>query len=70
MTLALSTDFLAPLANTRMVRRAADAVMLRYSHHRAVTLDNMDAARVQHNTLMRLVRHARNTRFGRDHDFA
>jgi hypothetical protein len=62
--------FLAPLANTRLVRRAADAVMLRYAHHRAAELDRMDAARVQHNTLLKLVRAARHTRFGRDHDFS
>jgi hypothetical protein len=43
--------------------------MLRYAHHRAVALDQMDVARVQRNTLLRLVRKARNTRFGRDHDF-
>jgi hypothetical protein len=66
----LSTKFLAPLANTPLVRRAADAVMLRYAHARAAALDRMDAAHVQQNTLLRLVRHARNTRFGRDHDFA
>jgi hypothetical protein len=65
-----TTSFLAPLANTRIVRCAADAVMLRYAHHRAVALDHLDVARTQQNTLMRLVRYARNTRFGRDHDFA
>jgi hypothetical protein len=65
-----STRFLAPLANTSLVRRAADAVMLRYSHNRAVALDRTDVARVQRATLMKLVRHARNTRFGRDHDFS
>jgi hypothetical protein len=65
-----STAFLAPLANTRLVRRAADTVMLRYAHHRAVALDHLDVRRTQHNTLMKLVRHARNTRFGRDHDFS
>jgi hypothetical protein len=64
------TGFLAPLANTRLVRRAADAVMVRYAHHRTVALDHLDVARTQHNTLMKLVRTARNTRFGRDHDFS
>ena len=64
-----STAFLAPLADTRLVRRAADAVLLRYAHRRAVALDRLDAAAVQRDTLMRLVRTARNTRFGRDHDF-
>ena len=65
-----STAFLAPLANTRLVRRAADAVLLRYAHHRTVSLDQMDAGAVQHRTLMKLVRKARRTRFGRDHDFS
>ena len=65
-----STSFLAPLANSRIVRRAADAVMLRYAHNRTAALDRMDAGKVQHDTLMSLVRRARNTRFGRDHDFA
>jgi hypothetical protein len=64
-----SSAFLAPLANTRLIRRAADAVMLRYAHHRTLQLDHLDVARVQTNTLMRLVRTARHTRFGRDHDF-
>jgi GH3 auxin-responsive promoter len=65
-----STAFLAPVAGSRLVRRAADALLLRYAHNRAVALDRMDAAKVQHATLASLVRRARNTRFGRDHDFA
>jgi hypothetical protein len=65
-----STAFLAPFANTRLARRAADAVLLRYAHLRTATLDRMDAAAVQHRTLLKLVRKARNTRFGRDHDFS
>lgn len=65
-----STAFLAPVAGSRLVRRAADAVLVRYAHNRAAALDRMDAGKVQHDTLLRLVRHARNTRFGRDHDFA
>ena len=64
------TAFLAPVAGSKLVRRAADALLVRYAHNRAVALDRMDAAAVQHNTLLRLVRHARDTRFGRDHDFA
>ena len=65
-----STAFLAPLAGSQLVRRAADAVLVRYAHHRTVALDRMDAGQVQHDTLLRLVRTARDTRFGRDHDFA
>ncbi|HJZ60381.1 MAG TPA: GH3 auxin-responsive promoter family protein, partial [Gemmataceae bacterium] len=65
-----STAFLAPVADNKWVRRAADAVLLRYAHNRALALDRMDAGKVQHETLLKLVRAARNTRFGRDHDFA
>jgi hypothetical protein len=65
-----STAFLAPVAGTRLVRRAADAVLVRYAHHRVAQLDGRDAGTTQANTLLRLVRHARNTKFGRDHDFA
>lgn len=64
-----STAFLAPISNNTWVRRAADAVLLRYAHNRTQSLDKMDAGRVQHDTLMKLVRTARKTRFGRDHDF-
>lgn len=65
-----SSAFLATVAGNRVVRRMADAVLLRYSHNRAAALDQMDAGKVQHDTLLKLVRHARNTRFGRDHDFS
>ena len=65
-----STSFLAPVAGSRVVRMAADAVLVRYAHTRAAALDRMDAGKVQHATLLKLVRAARGTRFGRDHDFA
>ncbi|MBX9582556.1 MAG: GH3 auxin-responsive promoter family protein [Gemmataceae bacterium] len=65
-----STSFLAPVAGSKLVRRAADAVAVRYAHARTAALDRMDAGRVQHDTLLKLVRTARDTRFGRDHDFA
>ncbi len=65
-----TTAFLAPFANLSLVRKAADAFMVRHAHNRAVALDRMDAGAVQHATLRRLVRHARNTKFGRDHDFS
>ena len=65
-----STAFLAPLAGSKLVRRAADAIMLRHAHYRTGVLDRMDAARVQHDTLLRLVRRATKTKFGRDHDFS
>ena len=66
----LNTDFLAPVAGNKWVRKFADAGLVRYSHARTVALDRMDAGCVQHDTLMSLVRRARNTRFGRDHDFS
>jgi GH3 auxin-responsive promoter len=65
-----STAFLAPVAANKWVRKAADAVLLRYAHNRTRALDSLDAGKVQHETLLSLVRRARNTRFGRDHDFA
>jgi len=65
----LSTAFLAPFAGSKPVRRAADAVLLRYAHRRVAALDRMDAGQVQHETLRRLVHAARATKFGRDHDF-
>jgi hypothetical protein len=65
-----STAFLAPVAGNKWVRRAADAVLVRYAHNRTVALDRMNAGKVQHDTLLSLVRRARNTKFGRDHDFA
>lgn len=65
-----STAFLKPIAAHRWVRQAADAVLVRYAHHRVGQLDRMDAAAVQHDTLLRLVRRASQTRFGSDHDFS
>ena len=65
-----STAFLAPVAGSKWVRKIADAMLLRYANYRTVALDRLDAGNVQHDTLLSLVRRARNTRFGRDHDFA
>lgn len=64
------TDFLAPIAASRLARRAADAISVRYAHNRTLSLDRMDAGKVQHDMLLRLVRKAQYTRFGRDHDFS
>ncbi len=60
---------LQSLTGTPVVRKLADAVQVRLAHHRVQQLDAMDAGRVQENTLLKLVRHARGTRFGIDHDF-
>lgn len=64
------TVWLAPLADSRLVRRVADAGFVQVAHHRVKQLDRLDVAKVQEATLLRLVRLAHNTRFGRDHDFA
>jgi hypothetical protein len=52
-----------------LIRRAADAALGLYARRRARALDRLDAAVEQRRTLLRLVRHARHTRFGREHDF-
>jgi hypothetical protein len=52
-----------------LARRLTDVVMGRYATHRTAQLDHRSASHIQRQTLMRLVRHARRTRFGVDHDF-
>jgi hypothetical protein len=52
-----------------LIRRAADFAFSRYARRRAQTLDQLDGADVQRRTLLRLVRQARHTRFGQEHDF-
>lgn len=66
----LSTAFLAPLVNLPLVRRIADAGLVQMAHHRTRELDRMDDAKVQADTLLKLVRTAKDTRFGIDHHFA
>lgn len=52
------------------VRHVADAGFGCYAQRRAARLDGLSVAGVQRETLLRLVRRAENTRFGRDHGFA
>lgn len=52
-----------------LVRRAADAGLVRYAHRRAAALNRTDVPAVQLRTLRNLIRKARHTRFGRDHGF-
>jgi GH3 auxin-responsive promoter len=52
-----------------LIRRAADFAFGRYARRRARTLDHLDVAGEQQRTLLRLVRHARRTQFGCEHDF-
>jgi hypothetical protein len=60
---------ISSIADTSLARRLADSVQTRLAHRRVAELDAMDAAKVQAHSLLRLVRKARRTRFGRDHDF-
>ncbi|HKB39937.1 MAG TPA: GH3 auxin-responsive promoter family protein, partial [Gemmataceae bacterium] len=58
------------LAGRPLVRRAADVFLSRQARRRVAQLDRCPVARVQQQTLLRLVRRAQHTRFGRLHDFA
>jgi hypothetical protein len=60
---------LETLAARPLVRRLTDVFMGRYAAHRTAQLDHRSVSRLQRQTLLRLVRHARHTRFGQDHDF-
>jgi hypothetical protein len=52
------------------VRRWADVAVGRYAARRARQLDRRPVEPLQRQTLLRLVRFAQHTRFGRDHEFA
>jgi hypothetical protein len=62
--------FLHSLAGHPFIRRLADRALGRYAVRRVAELDRLDYRAYQERTLLRLVKHARDTRFGRDHDFA
>jgi hypothetical protein len=64
------SSFVEHLASWPLVRRLADLGMGRYARRRVAALDRRPADVVQEHTLLRLVRKARHTQFGRDHDFA
>jgi hypothetical protein len=64
------TRVLERLAGNRLARRAADVGFGVYARSRVSRLDGCGAARQQEKTLLRLVRQAAHTRFGRDHRFA
>jgi hypothetical protein len=66
----IGTNWLAPLADTTLVRRTADAAFVRAARYRTRQLDRLNPVEVQQHTLFQLIRHAQNTRFGRDHDFS
>jgi hypothetical protein len=58
------------LAARPLVRRLTDVVMGRFAAHRTAQLEHCLPLPIQQRTLLRLVRRARRTRFGVDHDFA
>jgi hypothetical protein len=57
------------LAGTRLVRSVADAVLHGAARRHVAELDQLAPARSQARVLLDLVRRARGTRFGREHDF-
>jgi GH3 auxin-responsive promoter len=57
------------LASRPLVRRVVDRVMGRYAVRRTAQLDDRSAVQAQQRTLLRLVRYAQHTRFGREHGF-
>jgi hypothetical protein len=64
-----AVSVLQHLAGRPFVRRLTDVVVGRYAAGRVRRLDHRSPAEAQRQTLLRLVRQARHTRFGRDHDF-
>jgi hypothetical protein len=58
------------LTGNRFVRSAAEAFLVRAARKRTQYLDACDPAQIQEETLFRLLRKARHTRFGEDHQFA
>jgi hypothetical protein len=64
-----TSSLLETLAARPLVRRLTDVLMGRFASYRASQLDQRLPAAVQQQILLRLVRHARRTRFGVDHDF-
>src|SRR5205085_6343134 len=61
---------LARLSASRPARAAVNAGFHAFSRRRVARLEWTDPVDTQRRTLLRLVRHARRTRFGGDHHFA
>src|SRR5689334_6395415 len=57
------------MAGLGVVRRTVDWGFRSYAHRRARWLEEHDAATLQQEMLLHLVRKAAGTQFGRDHDF-
>ena len=63
-------SFVELLAGSSPLRRLAGALFRRYARRRVRQIERRPVGAGQHETLLRLVRHAASTRFGREHDFA
>jgi GH3 auxin-responsive promoter len=61
--------FLESLVGNPIVRRLADAGLVRYAHRRTAQLDRLNVPETQWATLKQLLHKARHTRFGREHGF-
>src|SRR4051812_31503175 len=57
------------LASRQLVRRAVNYGMTAYARSRVRGMNVRPTERVQRQTLLKLVHHARDTRFGQDHGF-
>lgn len=63
-------SWLQSLAGQPWARRTGDFVLRQYARRRVRALDQTQAGLAQRDVLLRLVRQAQATRFGRDHDFS
>ena len=60
---------LQAITGSRLVRLAADAAFARAANWRTAQLDALNAGKFQEAMLLRFLRKAQETRFGKDHDF-
>lgn len=64
------SSLLDGLIGNKLARKCADFGFGWYARRRAAQLNRSSVMDIQRETLLRLVRFAQNTRFGREHDFA
>jgi len=62
-------SLLQAITGSRLVRLAADAAFARAANWRTAQLDALNAGKFQEAMLLRFLRKAQETRFGKDHDF-
>ncbi len=66
----IDSSFLAPIVNLKLARRVADSTFAHLAHRDVRALDAMNVGAVQEAMLLKLIHHARHTRFGMNHDFS